>query len=316
MPAYRLGGLRILSDVPLFGLPLCGESTGQDDVVIRRGAIPEELASTTAALRDSECIGTYNGKDVLIDVPEVARFLVRGGKEIVIEAAPLVHEDEIRVYLLGTVFGLLCHQRGILPLHAAAIDVAGGCVAFVGASHSGKSTLAAALAARGHQVIADDVCFQQLDDAGRVKSWPGLARIRLWEEAMHALGCDGPGVVREMHGYNKFFIPVPSLQNPVGSRPLRRVYALQPASDAAPSIIRLHGAAGIEVLMQNVYRLSMAEALGYKPHVFRLCAGVASNVSVFRFSRPLGFDVLDAGIDLLEEHLGSADTLLARQKME
>ena len=139
---------------------------------------------------------------------------MRAGKEILIDSAPSSNDDEIRAYLLGTAFGLLCHQRGITPLHAAAIDVAGGCVAFVGESGAGKSTLVAALAQRGHQVIADDVCFQQLDDQGSIQSWPGIERIRLWEEAMDALDCDGPGVEREMHGYNKYFVPVRSTAKP------------------------------------------------------------------------------------------------------
>ena len=121
---------------------------------------------------------------------------------------------------------------------------------------------------------------------------------------MHALGCDGPGIVREMHGYNKYFIPVRAPQNPIESRRLRRVYELQAAPDGATSVTRLQGAAAIEVLMQNVYRLGLAERLGYKPHAFGVCAAAARDVPVFRFSRPLGFDVLSPCIDLLEDHLG------------
>jgi hypothetical protein len=301
---YSLGGLRLVSDVPLFGLQVChNESADHNEVVIRRASIPENLASSTLTFRDGKYIGRYNGKDVLIDVPATARFLVRAGMEILVDSPRSSEDDEIRAYLLGTAFGLLCHQRGITPLHAAAIDITGGCVAFVGESGAGKSTLAAALAGRGYQVIADDVCYQRMDDKGSVRIWPGIGRIRLWEEAMNALGCNGPGVEREIHGYNKYFIPVRPLRNPIESRPLHRVYQLHPALGGVPKVTRLHGAAAVEILMQNVYRLDLAERLGCKPHAFIVCAAMARDVPVFRFSRPLGFDALVQSTELLEDHL-------------
>ncbi len=97
------------------------------------------------------------------------------------DLAPSSDHDEVRAYLLGAVFGALCHQRGITPLHASAIDVADGCVAFVGASGAGKSTLVAALARRGHQIIADDECFLQLETGGEVL---GVA----WHQPNSAMG--------------------------------------------------------------------------------------------------------------------------------
>jgi hypothetical protein len=205
--------------------------------------------------------------------------------------------------------GLLCHQRGITPLHASAIDLADGCVAFVGDSGAGKSTLVAALARHGHAVICDDVCYLRLGDNDNVQAWPGISRIRLWEDARTALGYNGPGVEREMHGYNKYFVPIRSPRNPTESRRLRRVYQLLPASGAATEVTRLHGAAAVEILMQNVYRLDPAARLGYKPHAFKFCATAARDVSVFQFSRPLGFKFLDQGIESLDNHL--RNTLVA-----
>ena len=239
----------------------------------------------------------YNGSEVLLDFPRVGRFLVRAGKEILIDPAPASDADEVRAYLLGTAFGMLCHQRGITPLHASAIDVADGCVAFVGASGAGKSTLVAALAQRGHEIISDDVCFLQLDGKGKVQARPGIERIRLWEDAMYALGYDGPGVEREMHGYNKYFIPVRSPRNPLKLRRLRRVYELHSAPDGAIEVTRLHGAAAVEVLMQNVYRLGLAERLGYKPRAFMVCAAAARDVPVFRLSRPKHFHALEETVE-------------------
>src|SRR5262249_16152541 len=130
-----------------------------------------------------------------------------------------------------------------------------------------------------------------------------IGRIRLWEETIKALGCDDPGLEREMHRFNKYFLPVRPPQDPIGRRRLRRVYQLHTAPNSATQVIRLHGGAAVEVLMQNLYRIGLAECLGYKTHAFTVCAAAARDVAVFRFSRPFGFPALGQGVELLENHL-------------
>ena len=298
--AYTLASLRIISDLPLPGVMTCnGEISNGEEIVIRRSRLPKSLSSVTAEFPDGQC----NENELLLNIPEAARYLIRGGTEILVEQAPASSPGSVAAYLLGTAFGVLCHQRGIIPLHASAVDVADGCVAFVGESGAGKSTLVAALASRGHQVIADDLCFLRLADTGDVKAWPGLNRIRLWEDSMLALGCYGPGVELEERGWNKYFIPVPPLRNPMQPRRLLRVYHLQAAPEDAAVISRQQGAAAIEVLIQNVYRLGLAEHMGLKPAAFVVCAALARDVPMFRFSRSLDFGILSEGVEFLENHL-------------
>jgi hypothetical protein len=299
---YTLGGLRISSDFPLFGLHACGnEAEAHCEVVIRCAPIPEGLATVTAKFHAAEYSERDNGKEVLLDFPTIGRFLLRAGREILMDLAPSSDEDEVRACLLGAVFGALCHQRGITPLHASAIDVEDGCIAFVGGSGAGKSTLVATLARSGHEVITDDACFLQMGTNGDVQAWPGISRIRLFEDTVTALGFDGPGVERQT--YNKYFIPVPPPRNPTRPRRLRRVYQLYRVQRGAPELIRLHGAEAVEVLMQNVYPQGLAERLGHKPHAFIACTTAARDVPVFRFTRPWDFAALDRGTKMLEDHL-------------
>jgi hypothetical protein len=163
--------------------------------------------------------------------------------------------------------------------------------------------LVAALARRGHEIISDDECFLQLGTNGEVLAWPGISRIRLWEDARTALGFDGPGIERAMHGYNKYFVPVRPPRNPTQSRPLRRVYQLHRVPNDVTKVTRLRGADAIEALMQNVYPPHLADRLGYQSHVFMVCTVVARDVPTFRLSRPWNFAVLDQGVELLESHL-------------
>jgi len=274
----------------------------QEEIAVQYGQVPENLPSGLI-FPDAQ----VRGEEMLLDIPEVARFLVRGGRQIIIEPAPGADEGDISAWLLGTVFAALCHQRGIVPLHGSAIDIADGCAVFVGASGAGKSTLAAALAARGHQVISDDVCFLRRDDSGNIKVWPGIGRIRLWPDALEALGYDDSAVKRELRGYNKFLVPVKTPEHPSVPRRLRGVYQLEPAAQGeAPNITRLSGAATIELLMPNVYRLTLAEYMGGKPAVFGLCTAIANEVPVYRFRREVGFEALPGTVDRLEAHLFNA----------
>jgi hypothetical protein len=307
---YRLAGLHISSEIPLSGLVVRDRKDSTDVVTIRYAHVPKGLANARTVMDEV----AYDGKALLLAIPDVARFLIREGTEILVDPETSADQGDIRAYLLGSAFGALCYQRGILPLHSAAIDGTRGCVAFIGPSGAGKSTLAAVLAARGHQVIADDVSFLRRDNSGSVMSWPGILRIRLWEDAVQALGCGGPEVVREFRGYNKYLVPVAHPRNPFTPRPLRRIYCLKASPDGCGATIKpTRGAAAIEVLMQNAYCLSLAEHMGFKPAVFELCAAIARQISVFEFNRPLGFELLSDAIGLLEDHMRSSrQSLTAR----
>lgn len=301
---YRLAGLRIASEFPLFGVQVCGnEAQPHCDVVIRCGSIPEKAALAAAKFHDGRYSGTYNGKELLLSRP-VGRFLVREGEEILVDLPPYAKRDEVRAYLLGAVFGTLCHQRGITPLHASAVDVANGCALFVGPSGAGKSTLAAALSQRGHEVIADDACFLQLGPDGDILAWPGITKILLWHDAKVALGINEAGVEREMQGCPKYFIPIRQPPNPTRARSLRRVYLLHRALTGKPEATRLRGGDAVEALLQNIYPPGLTDGLGYQPHIFNMCAAVARDVPVFRLTRTCDFAALDREIEFLERQLG------------
>ncbi len=301
---YSLAGLHMRSEVPLPSSLLWDAPPSEAaEISIRYGDVPLSLQGATAFPE-----AQYDGKDLLVNIPEAARFLVREGKEVLVDPAPSAAEGDVSAFLLGTVFGALCHQRGIVPFHSSAIDVSGGCIVFTGASGAGKSTLAAALATRGHRVVSDDVCFLRRIARGEILVWPGIARIRLWEDALRALGYDASTIQREFRGLNKFVLETDPPESPREPRRLLRVYQLEPAPTGKPPLIEgLQGAPTIELLMPNVYRLTLAEYMGVKPAIFALCADIARRVPVFRFQRQIGFDALPGALDCLEAHF--ADVL-------
>lgn len=298
--SYSLAGLCLTSDWPLAGLPVYQNGFESKRILIRRGKVPEALDAPEARFSDGEC----NKRELLLKIPKVARYLIRDGNEIIVDEHWPSNASDVSAYLMGTALGVLGHQRGLPPLHASAVDVQKGCVAFLGSSGAGKSTLAAALAGRGYQVISDDMFFLSVDDGSPVRAWPGANRLRLWDATMRALGHDEIGAEREFRGHNKFLIPLRPPPDPNAARLLQRLYLLEAGSeDERPAARRLYGSDAFEAVIQNIYRLNLAECMGRKPLVFDVCSRLARDVEVFRYRRPIKFASLPQTIDVFEEHL-------------
>src|ERR1700743_3642340 len=153
---YLIGGITLISELPLPELPLIQQQTATPHPVnVRLGAVPNHLPG--AVELDPYCYATPT--QYLLNIHGIARYLVNQGREIVIELDDTAPALDVRAYLLGSIFVVLCQQRGLLPLHASAIAGNSGVLAFLANSGQGKSTLAAHLAQRGFRVLADDVCL-------------------------------------------------------------------------------------------------------------------------------------------------------------
>src|ERR1700678_2961780 len=107
LAVYLLGGMGFVSEIPLPELSLwkCGAAPLQQ-IDIRLGSVPSSLPQGTEL--DPGCFAAPTEFRLALDV---------------------------RAYLLGTVFAVLCHQRGLLPLHASAVSWEGNVIAFLG--HAG-----------------------------------------------------------------------------------------------------------------------------------------------------------------------------------
>jgi len=300
--AYAIAGLHIISEIPLSGVACCRDDPDRSDVVmICQAPVPSSLRAPIATYPD----GQWNGEELVIAIPDVARYLVSVNR-IDIEPAEGAGMNDVCAFLLGTVFGALCHLRGIFPLHASAIGVGKQCIAFAGDSGAGKSTIAASLIGRGHRLISDDVTYICGTAAGQLQIWPGTNRLRLWESAMEGLRYAKEGTERERRGFDKFLVPAKPPAD--GDRPLKlnAIYHLEAAAQGAGIVIeRLRGAAAVDVLLRNTFRLYIAEDVGRKRQVFAACTHLAREVPVFRLSRPMNFASLDLVSNKLEEHLAT-----------
>ena len=271
-------------------------------LAVRRPMSPSSWGSVPVVTHgEADGLNQVNGEFVLV-IPKVARYGIEAGKRITVDAEPGVPERNVRVFLLGSAFGVLLHQRGLLPLHANAIEIDGRAVAFMGPSGAGKSTLAAWFHDRGFRVIADDVCAVSHDFEGRSQAAPGLPRLRLWAEALELMGRSSHALNRSFVNDDddeKFDVPMDPARAARSKVPLSAIYLLD---RGAALIVPLQGIEAADAIFANTYRGEyLTRISGQKEHwesVVRLVRGTP----VFRAIRQSESSALDDQCSRLLHH--------------
>ncbi|MEQ7872938.1 hypothetical protein ABDK56_02900 [Sphingomonas sp. ASV193] len=284
--SYRLFGLRLTSEIPL------------PDLHEADGDTPADVEVTLAAPRPVErfeTVATPGG--TTLEIAGVGRFTVTDGRRIAVAPDPGADEGDVRLYLLGSTMGLLLYQRGLMPLHANAVVVDGHAFAFAGASGAGKSTLAAGFVREGLPLLSDDVCAIERDQDGRCHVLPGPRRLRLWRDAVDALGEEADALRRSFPSdpaYEKYDLPVPIERAATGPAPLEAIYVLGDGDRLG--FERLSGVAATESLFDHSYRGAYASISGATGAHFQACAAIARSIPIFRLTRPRSHDMLQSQV--------------------
>jgi len=290
---YRLCGLKVASDLPIPDLlPWSGDDR-PSDVDILLGSVPDRL---DRPIHEGPLLQIGADGICRFAVSGVAAYLVEGGRRVTVAPQQDPAAPDIRVFLLGTVFGFLCHQRGLLPLHASCVDLGGRAVAFAGLSGIGKSTLAAAFWRRGYPVPADDITVVDLGNPTEPRVLPAFPRIKLWRDAMEVLALPTGGLERSRKDMEKFHLPVP---DGFGGAPLplSAIYHLKDVPGPCPvTIKRLSPLQATATLTEDIYRVQAAWHMGRQTALWADIGRLASAVPIYELSRPLGWEALDATI--------------------
>ncbi len=294
---FYFGPFRFDSEIDI---PELRASTGSGErlVHLHLGDVPSTLANSTP-------YGTWcraSATEYLLDIPGTARYYVAHGNQVRVDFAPGTPIANVTTYLLGSVFGVLCHQNGLLPLHASAIVHGGEVTAFLGDSGAGKSTLAACLHRRGHPIVSDDICLLETTPTD-LRVIPVAGWLKLWNQSLQYLGESPNEQHRVFSTDDKYRLFLAETAYP--QLRLARIVFLgrDPDPAAQPTLQPLDTTDALAALMDTVYASYVPALIGQQPRVFRQCARAIQQAPAFRLTAPWGLDRLDAVLDLLEQEI-------------
>ncbi|MDP2836328.1 MAG: hypothetical protein Q8N97_05045 [Methanobacteriaceae archaeon] len=181
MPTYTAHGLNIKSEI-IF--PELLKSSEDSDILIKYGDFDyssKEIISEGVFRIASHYILTENSVYLIWNNIDICQIIK--GKEIIVNSQTSIDKTFLRALILGPALGILLHQRGRLVLHASAVNMNDGAVAFMGHNGAGKSTTTFSFMNNGYPLISNDILSIEFRNNLPVV-YPGLPRIKLWPESM------------------------------------------------------------------------------------------------------------------------------------
>ena len=231
---------------------------------------------------------------------EGGRYLVLEGSSILVDPAPQVADEVVRLILLESAFPALLHQRGLLSLHGSTVKVGQGCIVFLGDSASGKSTIAAALKQRGYPVLADEISAVSLNNPDQPEVLPAYPQLNLWPDALEILGEERLAFRPVRSRLQKFALPLGDAfyDRPL---PLRAIYVLRAINVDTFALEKFRGAEKMEQLIAHTHQWSFLKELGLLKNHFEMCAKVANLTPMKLACHPKATSALQKFIDLVEK---------------
>jgi hypothetical protein len=182
---WRVYGLVIESGLP-FAAPLAA-GKGKPDLLLLGGLVlsqEERLRFRhiySSAFRDSQGKSLFelyqDGERELLSFTDRAEFLFDGGR-ILYRSLGRGDLLDVETLFLTSVLAYWLEQRGVLVLHASAVQVGENVAAFLASAGEGKSSLAAAFFDAGHRVVSDDILPITVGESG-ITVHSGYQEIKL-----------------------------------------------------------------------------------------------------------------------------------------
>ena len=288
---YRHSGLLVSSalELPEWEAFSCDGGTPDVRIVLSDELCPDCPSDGSVAVGDS----------LRFAIEGIGGWQIEGGHTIRLHPALTANAAELRLFTLGSAWGGLGYQRGFAMWHGSAVERGGRAVLFCGGSGAGKSTMAAAMIARGAQLVADDLSRIEAQN-GSSSIYPSSSRIKLWRGAIDYFGWRDRVLQRDYFRDDKFHCAIASGSTQRKPLQLAAIISLEEGDRIA--LDPVSGAASVETsLRKTMYRPEMLEALGRWGEQGASAARIVANCPVYRLTRPKDFRTLDETCALVDE---------------
>lgn len=244
------------------------------------------------------------GEEYLLRFPSQGDFFVsRDARRVKCRPLPGTPGFTVRHLFLDQVIPLILSRRESLVLHASAVLTDHGVIGFVGASGTGKSTLAAHFGLSGSALVCDD-CLVLRQRSGVWLAVPSYPGVRLWGAAREELFEYPPEGVEVAHYTRKQRVSsglIPCIDPPA---PIQCLYFLGRDRESLHSEFAVEPIAPCDAfveLLSYSFNLDISDK-EYLAHQFRAIDKLLADVPCFYLWYPRDFSALPMVREMIRNH--------------
>jgi hypothetical protein len=236
-------------------------------------------------------------------MPDIARYYVKNGEEIIIEPHGN-NRDDILLYFYSNCMAAALIQRDLLPFHVSGIFISDNRVLlFAAPSRTGKSTTSVILQQKGYQPFTDDTAIMMVED-GVCYAYASYPMIRLWENTIrkqNLLDDSSKKLLRsdvELKKYGFMFH-----EKFVTSKVQVAGIVFLEEKGAEIQIERLTHQSAIETLSHNIYRRQWIPGMKKQLLQFKSLSAIAHVIPAWRAIRPKSKPTFQSFADAIAEQI-------------
>ncbi len=227
----------------------------------------------------------------VLDIAQVARFTIEEGKHVSLTPYPNADRSTLELYLNGSVYGAILHQRMIPPLHASCFAFQGQGIMVCGESGAGKSSLTAAFCLEGATFLTDDVTPVVFEENWPC-AWSLSDRIKLWKDSLRQLNQSETELRRIEPDGEKYYFPMNSSDERLV--PMHHVFALMVHDESAVQIQTVtDGIEKFTILRNAMYREEYWRAMPGNEHTYLdKFVRMSERLTVTKIKRPSHYSIM------------------------
>jgi len=247
------------------------------DVRINYGSLPARGLNTVLK---QGAFFQLNDKEMWLNIPKIARFLIVDGKEIIIDRCEDIDEATLRKFILDSCFKALLSQKYLFAVQGSVIKIGSYAVSFIAPSGFGKSTLSSLFLKKGYSILSDEICAID-DDLNVLPSYP---EISLWATVAQQLGIDVSTLKKIRPNLDKYAINIRE-QFHATPLPIKIIYHLNYQKNNTLKVSPLSEKEKIEFLQNQLFNCPYVSLSKHKEIVEKSQA-IAHQVEVIHLECP------------------------------
>lgn len=262
------------------------------------GKVPDQLKNSPT---ETKPFSIFNEREFLYHIPEIAKYYISEGKEIIIEALS-ENLTEVLLFFYSNALAAVLFQRNLIPFHASGVKInENQIVLFPAPSRTGKSSTAIFLEKKGYPIFSDDTVLLEVIE-GKCYATPSYPIMRLWENSIQASDQYETEDGYELRpGMNKFGISLGEKFSHQKMEVAALVF-LNSHTDAL-SVDKLKTKDVFLHLANNVYRKQWIAGMKKQMQQFQLISSISQAIPAYLAHRPKSENSFNAFSDAIEQQV-------------